>query len=302
MRCSPALVLLAAWLPAQDPDGGSAPAGMVFLRGGTFWMGSQEPDAKTKPREVRVEGFWLDATEVTNAAFAAFVAASGYVTDAERPPTPEEVPGLPDGERVAGSLVFRSPSGPVDLREYRRWWQFVPGADWRHPQGPDSSIAGLERHPVVHVSWRDAMAYAKWAGKRLPTEAEWEFAARGGLDRKRHTWGDEPRPGGRFMANIWQGDFPLRDEGADGFRGTAPVGSFPKNGFGLADMSGNVWEWIGLPPDQLATAAPIGPRILRGGSFLCSDQYCLGYLPGSRMESSADTSLCHTGFRCARDR
>ncbi|MCA8948393.1 MAG: formylglycine-generating enzyme family protein [Planctomycetes bacterium] len=292
---------------------------MVWIAGGEAVLGSQQGDPDAPLHSVAVTGFWLDATEVTNAKFAAFVSATGYVTDAERTPTQEELPGVPPDALVAGSLVFRPPAEAVDLREFWRWWEFVPGACWRAPDGPGSSIAGKDDHPVVHVSWRDATAYCEWRGARLPTEAEWEFAARGGLDRNRYVWGNEPKVEGRLMANIWQGTFPTVNSAADGYRTTAPVKQFPANGFGLWDMSGNVWEWCsdlyhphGYGDPKQRAVDPCGPdtsydpmepgaikRVMRGGSFLCSDVYCLGYLPGTRMKSTPDTSLCHTGFRAA---
>jgi formylglycine-generating enzyme required for sulfatase activity len=262
----------------------------------------------------------MDATEVTNAEFARFVAATGHVTDAEKKPTLADVPGAKEADLVPGSLVFVAPPGAVDLREFHRWWQWVPGADWRHPTGPNSSNAGLDDHPVVHVSWRDASAYAAWAGKRLPTEAEWELAARGGLDRKRYVWGDEQKPGGKWAANIWQGAFPSANGLEDGYATTSPVRAFPANAFGLFGMSGNVWEWCsdfyrpdGYGDGKEVAVNPRGPRdsfdpaepgvvkrVQRGGSFLCSDSYCMGYMPGTRMKCSPDTSLCHSGFRCVR--
>ena len=326
--CRPCLLLpwLLVPLCAQEaaptaPVAREVPAGMVLVPGGRFWMGSQNADRDAPLHEVEVAPFWLDATEVTNDAFAEFVAATGHVTDAERPPTREEVPDVPADQLVAGSLVFTAPSDEVDRREFWRWWQFVPGADWRHPEGPGSSIEGRGRHPVVHVSWRDATAYAAWAKKRLPTEAEWEFAARGGLDRMRYVWGDERTPDGRWMANIWQGPFPRENECTDGFATTAPVRSFPPNGYGLHETSGNVWEWVqdryrpdGYGDGRALVRDPRGPadsfdpdepgvekRVMRGGSFLCSDSYCLGYMPGTRMKSTPQTGLCHTGFRCAKD-
>jgi formylglycine-generating enzyme required for sulfatase activity len=323
------------------PAAATAPAGMVLIPAGTFWMGSQHAAATcTMPQhaadvplhtdaplhQVTLSAFWLDVTEVTNAQFAAFVAATHYISDAEKTPTAAELPAVPDDQRVAGSLVFRAPKEQVSLDDYRLWWQFVPGADWRHPDGPGSSIDGKDQHPVVHVSWRDADAFAKWSKKRLPTEAEWEYAARGGLDRKVHVWGDgppaEPGKSGAPMtwrANIWQGEFPRQNTQLDGFVGAAPVKSFAPNGYGLYDMSGNVWEWCAdwYQPDGYGDGKPrvnpTGPatgfdpqepevpkRVMRGGSFLCSDTYCLGYQPGTRMKSSPDTSLCHTGFRCAK--
>ena len=307
---------------------------MVWIPGGEAVLGSQNGDPDAPLHRVRVTGFWLDATEVSNAQFAAFVAATGHVTDAETKPTAADVPGVPEEQRFAGSLVFTPPAGAVDLREFWTWWQFVPGACWRQPEGAGSTIVGREQHPVVHVSWRDAVAYATWAHKRLPTEAEWEFAARGGLDQQRYVWsagpvtgpvtgrGDGPGDGPSAAApraNIWQGTFPRENTRRDGFVGTAPVRSFAANGFGLFCMSGNVWEWCsdwyhprGYGDGTAVLVDPQGPadsfdpqepgakkRVLRGGSFLCSDVYCLGYLPGTRMKSTPDTGLCHAGFRCA---
>ena len=306
------------------PKGRQAPPGMVWIPARTFIMGSQNGEADAPCHRVSVDGFWLDATEVTNAQFVAFVAATGYVTDAERKPTPEEVPGVPAAALIAGALVFRPPEpsvDKVDLREFWRWWQFLPGANWRQPDGPGSSIDGKDQHPVVQVSWRDAVAYCQWAGKRLPTEAEWECAARGGLSEMPYVWGRELTPGGVWPANIWQGPFPRRNDQLDGHAATAPVRSYPPNAFGIYEISGNVWEWVAdyYRPDGYGDPGelqvnPRGPassfdpaepgldkRVMRGGSFLCNDVYCRGYQPGTRMKSSPDTSLCHTGFRCARD-
>jgi formylglycine-generating enzyme len=306
--------------PAPAPQ---APEGMVWIPGGEFVMGSNDglPDERP-PHRVRVSGYFLDATEVTNAQFRAFVEATGYVTTAERAPTVEEIlaqspPGTeppPKELLVPGALVFDA------KQENGWWWKWQPGACWRKPDGVHALTPELDSHPVVQVSWDDAVAYAKWAGKRLPSEAEWEFAARGGLEGQRYGWGSEKHPGGRHMANIWQGTFPSRNTVADGFERTAPVRSFPSNGYGLHDMSGNVWEWTAdwYRPDTYATTPegtldPKGPsesfdpeepqakkRVTRGGSFLCSDDYCIGYRPSARMKSSADTGLFHTGFRCAR--
>lgn len=313
------LVLPAALVLALSPScqGGEqaearapSPPGMLWIPGGEFAMGSTAPGAMEDERpvhRVRVTGFWMDATEVTNAQFRAFVEATGYVTTAEKPP---DFGGEP------GSMVFsvNGDSGPMD------WWAWQPGADWRHPEGPGSDLSGREDHPVVHVSWFDAAAYAQWAGKRLPTEAEWEYAARGGLEGNEYVWGPEKNPGGRRMANIWQGNFPTENTIADGFVATSPVRSFPENGYGLFDMSGNVWEWCQnwyCSDDYAREAAggssvdPVGAeaghdvdepdvpkRVIRGGSFLCSDVYCIGYRPSARMKSTPDTSLVHTGFRC----
>ncbi len=315
-------VMLAAMLAATGLYGQDAPAataGMVWIAGGEAVLGSQNGDADAPLHRVRLSGFWLDATEVTNAQFAAFVAATGYVTDAEKKPTAEDVPGVPEDQLVAGALVFMPPPEAVDLREFWTWWRYVPGACWRHPQGPDSTIDGKDDHPVVQVSWRDAIAFATWAKKRLPTEAEWEFAARGGLDQQRFVWGGEQKPGGAWRANIFQGEFPRTNTHEDGYVTTAPVRAFTANAFGLYGMSGNVWEWCndryhprGYGDPTALAIDPQGPknsydpaepgvekRVLRGGSFLCSDVYCLGYLPGTRMKSTPDTGLCHTGFRCA---
>ncbi|MBX3352307.1 MAG: formylglycine-generating enzyme family protein [Phycisphaeraceae bacterium] len=305
-------------------------AGMVWIPGGEFLMGSVGP--LSRPDEgplhaVRVDGFWMDATEVTNAQFRAFVEATGYVTVAERPldwdelkkQLPEGTPRLPDEDLLPGSLVFTPPDHAVDLRDASRWWSWVPGASWRHPEGPASALDGRDDHPVVHIAFEDAMAYASWAGKRLPTEAEWEFAARGGLSGKMNVWGDDPVDATR--ANIWEGRFPFENTLNDGFARTAPVRSFPPNGYGLFDMAGNVWEWSADLYHERAYAArapggvvvnPTGPdesrdarhrhepalRAIRGGSFLCNDSYCASYRPSARMSTSPDTALSHLGFRC----
>jgi formylglycine-generating enzyme required for sulfatase activity len=262
----------------------------------------------------------MDRTAVTNEQFSWFVKQTGYVTVAERQPEAADLPGVPAERRVPGAGVFRPPAGKsVDqCAGCGEWWAFVPGACWKHPEGPGSDLAGREKHPVVHIAWDDAVAYAKWAGKRLPTEAEWELAARGGLDRKRYAWGDELKPGGKWMANIWQGRFPGENTCEDGFYGTAPVRSFPANGYGLYDMSGNVWQWCAdwYRPDYYAASPdrnPPGPessvdpdgrgepkRVQRGGSFLCSDNYCRRYRVGARGQGEPKTGLSHTGFRCVR--
>jgi formylglycine-generating enzyme len=281
---------------------------------GMVWIPDERP-----VHEVEVDGFWMDRTEVTNEQFAEFVRATGYVTVAERIPSAKDYPGVPADKLVAGSAVFTPPAGEVPLDNHFAWWTYVAGANWRQPEGSGSSVKGRERHPVVHVCWEDAQAYARWAGKRLPTEAEWEYAARGGLDRQPYIWGGEQLPAGRWCANIWQGRFPNENTQADGFRGTAPVASFPPNGYGLHDMSGNVWEWCQdwYLPDYYSVSPgknPPGPntsfdpnepgvakRVQRGGSYLCSDLYCLGYRPGARMKASPDTGLSHSGFRCVRN-
>lgn len=301
-----------------------APPGMVWIPGGEFAMGdSLFPDAQPIHR-VQVNPFWMDATEVTNAEFARFVESTGYATIAERTPKAEDFPGAPPENLAAGSVVFSPPTGPVPLDNHLRWWGYVKGAYWRHPEGPGSSIENRMNHPVVHIAWTDAAAYAKWAGKRLPTEAEWEFAARGGLDGKSFGWGDEFQPGGKSMANTFQGNFPNNNTAADGFRATAPAKSFPSNGYGLYDMAGNVWEWTAdwYRPDthraQNSTpslaANPQGPnnshdpsepgvpkRVHKGGSYLCTDQYCARYRPGGRGKGEPDTGANHLGFRCVKD-
>jgi formylglycine-generating enzyme required for sulfatase activity len=308
------------------------PPGMRWIPAGEFTMGTDDPKSMRNERpahRVRLDGFWMDAHDVTNAEFRRFVEATGYVTTAERKPSWEELkkqlpPGTkkPDPSRlVPGSLVFTPPARQVPLNNLSRWWRWVPGADWRHPQGPGSSIQGKDNHPVVHVSWHDAAAYAKWAGKRLPTEAEWEYAARGGLEGKRFAWGDEFRPGGKHMANTWQGKFPVKDTAEDGFAGTSPVGSFPANGYGLYDMAGNVWQWCSDwyradAHDQCAAGVcccenPAGPadtfdpadpyaarRVIKGGSFLCHVSYCESYRPSARRGTPPDTGTSHIGFRC----
>jgi sulfatase modifying factor 1 len=297
---------------------GPAPEDMVWVPGGQFWMGDTSlPDAQPL-HLVYVDGFWMDRTEVTNAQFARFVNETHYVTIAERQPDPRDFPGVPPDQLKPFSPVFTPPAGPVDLHDPSQWWQPVAGADWRHPEGPHSSIDGRENHPVVHVCWFDAVAYAEWAGKRLPTEAEWEFAARGGLDRKPYCWGDGLMPDGKHQANIWQGHFPDDNTIEDGFRGTAPVASFPPNGHGLYDMAGNAWEWCAdwYRPDCYQTSPrrnPKGPsesfdpaepnqrkRVQRGGSFLCCDQYCTRYRPGARGKGAVDSGASHVGFRCVR--
>ena len=308
------------------PAPGPAPEGMVWVPGGTYWMGCDDcgmPD--TGPVHlVTVDGFWMDRTEVTNAQFAAFVKATGYVTIAERKPDAKDYPGAPPEALVAGSAVFIAPASVTSLDNPMAWWKYVPGANWRHPEGPGSTIAGREDHPAVHVAWDDAVEYLKWAKKELPTEAQYQFAARGGLDRQRYAWGNELRPVavGRTPANIWQGKFPLNDTREDGYSGTSPVSAFAPNGFGLYDMGGNVWQWCAdwYRPDAYARAAtdaaisnPRGPsdsydpdepsipkRVQRGGSFLCSDQYCSRYLVGSRGKGAQDSGGSNVGFRGIR--
>jgi formylglycine-generating enzyme required for sulfatase activity len=307
---------------------------MLWIPGGEFSMGAADgeehavagcgdPLGDAQPvHRVYVDGFWMDSTEVTNAEFARFVHATGYVTTAERTPTALEFPEAPRENLFAGSVVFTPPRAPVPLDTQFRWWSYVRGASWRHPFGPGSDLAGRERYPVVQVAYQDAQAFAKWAGKRLPTEAEFEFAARGGLAGARYAWGDELRPGGRWMANTFQGHFPNEDSAADGWAGIAPVAMFPPNGYGLSDVAGNVWEWCSdwYRPDAYGSAAsagvarnPPGPResldpsepgvekrVQRGGSFLCSSEYCTRYLVGSRGKGEPSSGSNHLGFRCVR--
>jgi formylglycine-generating enzyme required for sulfatase activity len=278
---------------------------MIWIPGGGFLMGSNDFYREERPvRPERVDGFWIDTHPVTNAEFRRFVEATGYVTLCERPPDPAMYPDADPALLVPGSLVFQKPSGPVSLRDNRAWWAYLPGADWRHPEGPDSTVDGRDDHPVVHVAHEDAVAYAAWAGKELPTEAEWEYAARGGLDGAPYAWGDEPAPGGRIMANTWQGRFPWENLEADGYAGTSPVDAFPPNSYGLYDMIGNVWEWTAsdLAP-RTSCCAPSDPaaetrRVVKGGSHLCAPNYCLRYRPAARQGEAIDTSTCHIGFRC----
>jgi formylglycine-generating enzyme len=309
-----------------EPVAGAPDPGMVWIPGGTFRMGSEDFYPEERPvHEVRVDGFWLDRCVVTNAQFARFVTETGYVTLAERPLNAADFPGAPAENLVPGSMLFRKTPAAVDLRDYTNWWAWVPGTSWRHPRGPTSSLEGLEDHPVVHIAYEDAEAYAKAAGKELPSEAEWEFAARGGLDGKKFTWGDEHFPNGKAMANSWQGEFPWQNTLVDGYEGTSPVGSFPPNGYDLCDMAGNVWEWTSdwyVP--RLAgqvikpCCTPVNPRVIsadqsydpaqpqfriprkvvKGGSHLCAPNYCLRYRPAARQPQMLDTSMSHIGFRC----
>ena len=285
---------------------------MVWLPGGSFLMGSDRFYREERPAHlVSVGGFWMDPHPVTNDEFGEFVCATGYATLAERPPDPAMYKDADPSLLVPGSLVFRKPDRPVALRDSRAWWEYLPGADWRHPEGPRSSLEGRARHPVVHVAYEDACAYAAWAGKELPNEAEWEFAARGGLDGATYAWGDVPAPAGRAMANTWQGRFPWENLCEDGYEGTSPVDAFPANGYGLHDMIGNVWEWTaslfaphGAEHQVKSCCVPSGPgvalprRVVKGGSHLCAPNYCLRYRPAARQGEQVDTSTCHIGFRC----
>jgi formylglycine-generating enzyme len=305
---------------------------MRWIPGGEFTMGTDDPRGMANERpahRVRVRGFWMDEHPVTNAAFRRFVDQTGYVTTAERAPDWDELrkqlpPGTPRPQAsllVAGSLVFAPPAAPVSLADPSAWWQWTAGAQWRHPEGPGSTLDGRDAHPVVHVSWDDARAYAAWAGQQLPTEAEWELAARGGLEGKRFAWGDEARPGGRHMANTFQGTFPHQPVAGDLFLRTSPVDAFPPNGHGLRDTAGNVWQWTadwyragtfaeragrGLcdnptgPPDSVEPGSDAPRRVTKGGSFLCHESYCESYRPAARRGTAPDTGSSHVGFRLVR--
>jgi sulfatase modifying factor 1 len=282
---------------------------MVELSGGSFLMGSDRFYPEERPvRRVRVEPFAIDTRPVTVAEFRRFVKATGHVTVAEQAPDPADFPDADPGQLVPGSLVFRATRGPVDLRDFRNWWSYKPGVTWRAPEGPGSNTYERARHPVTHVAYEDARAYAAWAGKALPTEAEWEFAARGGLEGATYAWGDEFAPGGRMMANTWQGEFPWQNLLLDGYAGTSPVGAFPPNGYGLHDTTGNVWEWTVDPFESTPSASPCcggaapAPHerrlVIKGGSHLCAPSYCLRYRPAARQSETPDTSTSHLGFRC----
>jgi len=283
---------------------------MRWVPGGTFAMGSDSFYPEERPvRQASVQGFWIDETPVTAAQFRAFSRETAYVTLAERPLDAEAYPDADPELLVPGSLVFRQTAGPVDLSDHRNWWEYVPGAYWKRPGGKGTTINGRDRHPVVHIAYEDAEAYAAWAGKELPTETEWEHAARGGLEAATFAWGDEDFPDGRAMANTWQGEFPWQNLKLDGYEGTSPVGSFPPNGYGLYDMTGNVWEWTSDLFSMNRAAAPccapesrpaetIARRVIKGGSHLCAPNYCLRYRPAARQGQSIDSSTTHLGFRC----
>ena len=319
-------------VPNPTAAPGPAPKGMVWIPGGEFSMGAQDPPGMddvgmkatldSRPiHRVYVDGFWMDKSDVTNEQFEQFVRATRYVTVAERKPRAQDFPGAPAENLVPGGVVFTPPKSAVSLDNYLQWWDYVPHANWRHPTGPKSTITGREKYPVVQVAYEDAAAYAKWAGKRLPTEAEWEFAARGGLSGKPFVWGDSFRPAGKYMANTFQGRFPTQDSGDDGHVGITAVASYPPNSYGLYDMAGNVWQWVsdwyrpdyyaqlaaggGVarnpqgPPASLDPAEPKEPkRVMRGGSFLCTDQYCSRYMVGTRGKGEVSTGTNHLGFRC----
>jgi sulfatase modifying factor 1 len=311
---------------AQTPPGLLPPGGMTWVPGGTFLMGSNDFYPEEAPvHTVAVDGFWMDEHPVTAWDFRRFVRATDYVTIAERPLDPDDFPDTDPDILVPGSLVFRKSPGPVDLRDVRNWWDYVPDASWKRPAGRGSTINGRDRHPVVHVAYEDARAYATWVGKDLPTEAEWEFAARGGLEGAVYAWGDEFSPGAQSMANTWQGHFPWQNMKTDGYEGTSPVGSFPENGYGLFDMTGNVWEWtsdyftpghpdevdkpccvprnprVATPDESFGVGQPganIPRKVIKGGSHLCAPSYCLRYRPAARQSETVDTSTGHIGFRC----
>lgn len=311
----------------QAASGSFGRDGMKFIEGGTFSMGSERFYPEEAPvRPVRVDSFWIDETPVTNAAFARFVTETGYRTVAEIAPDPKDYPGMNPADALAGSLLFRRTPGPVDLQDWSQWWTFSFGTDWRHPHGPDSNLDGLEDHPVVHVCHDDAEAYARWAGKTLPTEAEWEFAARGGLEGAEFAWGDTLAPDGQMLANYWQGAFPYGNTLEDGYERTSPVRTYPANGFGLYDMIGNVWEWTSdwfaqprierkakgsccVPSnprgatrkeslDPATPHIPIPRKVLKGGSHLCAPSYCQRYRPAARHPQAVESSTSHIGFRC----
>jgi formylglycine-generating enzyme len=309
---------------AQAEASACAAPGMARIPGGEFLMGSADFYPEERPvHRVAVDGFWMDVHPVTVLEFRRFVAATGYQTVAERPLRAADYPDADPALLVPGSLVFRRTAGPVDTRDFRQWWAYIPGTCWRHPEGPGSNVRRRDRHPVTHVAYEDAEAYAGWAGKALPTEAEWEFAARGGLDGALYVWGDEFAPGGRQLANTWQGQFPWQNLLLDGYEGTSPVGAFAANGYGLYDMVGNVWEWTSdyFRPRHLGAGAPepapccvarnprvgepgrdaasvIPRKVIKGGSHLCAPNYCLRYRPAARQGEAIDTSTGHIGFRC----
>jgi len=308
---------------ALDVELESVVSGMVHLPGGVFTMGSDQHYPEERPaHKVRVGAFWIDPRAVTNREFAAFVAATGHVTLAEKPADPTAYPGADPSALMPASVVLVPPRSKVSRENIHNWWQYLAGANWRHPRGPGSTIEGMDDHPVVHVSFEDALAYARWIGKSLPTEAEWEYAAKGGSDTTEFPWGDELVPDGRYMANTWQGEFPWENLLQDGYEFTAPVGSFPPNGYGLYDMIGNVWEWtvdwyqdhgriqkscctLDNPRggDQEISIDPRDPsrvprRVTKGGSHACAPSYCRRYRPAARMAQPIDTSTSHVGFRC----
>jgi sulfatase modifying factor 1 len=272
---------------------------MAWLEGGSFLMGSDAGYPEEAPaRQATIGGFWIDRFPVTNRDFNRFVQETGHVTLAERPADAADYPDADPALLVPSSSVFVRPKRPVRLEDAYQWWAYVAGADWRHPQGPETSAKKLSKHPVVHIAYEDARAYAAWAEKELPTEAEWEFAARGGLEGATYAWGDEFMPGGRQMANTWLGEFPVTNDKPGGWEWTSPVGTYPPNGHGLYEMTGNVWEWTA--DDYPAPGEAMPRKVTKGGSFLCAANYCRRYRPAARMGQPIDTSTCHLGFRCVR--
>ncbi len=322
----PPIQLTSQKFPQTSPAGNAASQDMVWIPGGVFQMGSEDFYPEESPvHRVTVEGFWMDQHQVTNTQFASFIKETSYVTVAQRKLDPKDYPGAPAENLVPGSLVFHKTSGPVDLRYIEQWWTWTPGACWRRPAGWGTGVGGIKNHPVVHIAYEDAAAYATWAGKALPTEAEWEFAARGGLDGAPFVWGNEQFPNGEPAANTWQGEFPWQNLNLDGFEGTSPVGSFPPNGYGLYDMAGNVWEltedwWTDSHPEEAGKPCcmPSNPRggkvegsydqatpqfriprkVIKGGSHLCAPNYCMRYRPAARRPQMTDTGTGHVGFRC----
>lgn len=295
---------------------------MIWIPSGTFLMGSDQHYAEEGPVHAeKIAGFWIDKYTVTNEQFARFVEETKYVTLAERSPRAEDYPGAKPEMLQPASVVFSKPKRRIDIGNHFNWWSYIAGADWRHPEGPQSSLEDRALHPVVHVGYEDAEAYAKWAGKEIPTEAEWEYAARGGLKHATYAWGESFTPNGRYMANTWQGEFPWQNLCIDGYEGTAPVGRFPANGYGLFDMIGNVWEWTtdwyssrhpvvrtccGVGSAKAAREQSFDPqlpsikiprRVIKGGSYLCAPNYCRRYRPAARMAQAIDTAACHLGFR-----
>lgn len=333
LLCAASIWPLASVAQATEPAAADTPEGMIWVDGGEFTMGTDDPNSFPNERPahlVRLDGFWVDRTPVTNAQFAEFIDATGYVTTAERPvdwdemkkTLPPGTPKPPAEKLLPGSLVFTPPEGRVPLHNMGAWWSWTTGANWRHPEGPDSDLEGRDSHPVVQVSWEDATVFAEWAGKRLPSEAEWEYAARGGAKTRFH-WGDEFRPEGEYMANTFTGQFPFKNTGADGFPLTAPVDAFPANGYGLHDVAGNTWEWTAdryrytrnqelaregvaeNPTCPTTTFDPADPyserRVIKGGSYLCHVDYCESYRPTARRGTPPDTGSTHVGFRCVLD-
>ena len=309
------LAIFCSPLLAREPEK------MVYLPSGTFWMGSDEGLANERPaHQVTIDSFWIDIYPVTNQQYLEFTRNTGYITYSEKDPDPKDFPGVPKDKLVAGSAVFQSPKHKVDMSNNLNWWVYVPGANWKHPEGPNSQLEGREKYPVVHVTFQDAQAYCQWIDKELPTEAQFEYAARGGFDKKKYTWGDQPKHFTEPMANLWQGKFPYKNVNTDKFLSTSPVGSFHPNGYGLYDIAGNVWEWTkdwfhptyyknspkknptGVKKEQSfdPTEPGLAKKVTKGGSYLCSENYCTGYRPSARMATDPLSSSHHLGFRCVK--